>query len=256
MSDFLKIVAGNWKMHKSRKEVESFFSELSSASNTQSVRKIVAASPTLLESALKFSANKNVEIFAQNCHGETQGAFTGETSPAQLKDLGIKGSLVGHSERRQYFGETDESCNKRTLGLWNNELEVIYCIGEKLSERESHKTSQVLKSQLKELIQNYKQRLSENKYCQLIVAYEPVWAIGTGLTAESAQIVDAHKLIKEEFKAAGIAPNRIPPVLYGGSVKTNNFNEISSLSNVDGGLIGGASLKASDYNLLCQAAAK
>jgi triosephosphate isomerase len=250
----MKIIAGNWKMHKTLGEMESFFKELN-LPPAKNQRRILALSPTLLQGAQKIAPDHSVEIFSQNCWGDNQGAFTGEISPLQLRDIGIKGSLVGHSERRQYFGETDDSCIKRTEGLWNNELEVIYCIGEKLNERNQGETEEVLARQLSQLIALYKQKIQSSTssvFSKLILAYEPVWAIGTGLTANSEQITAAHVFIFNEFKNAGLKDTEIPPILYGGSVKTSNFKEITALPKVSGGLVGGASLKAADYSLLCQ----
>jgi triosephosphate isomerase len=243
------IVAGNWKMNKTRAEVEDFFSHLSSRPSKRQ-RFILCPSPTLLESAVRLAIPCQVEIFSQNCFGETKGAFTGEISPAQLKELGVKGSLVGHSERRQFFGETNQSCLRRIVGLWQNNLEAIYCIGENLGERQSGATNSVLKTQLCEIIPEFKRQMEAGSFCKLILAYEPVWAIGTGLTANSAQILEAHKEIHSLFAASGIPQNQIPLILYGGSVKTSNFKEIIDLEHVNGGLVGGASLVASDFDLL------
>ncbi len=234
----VKYLAGNWKMFKNKAEVEHFFQEIGLRVVQSPVRTIICASPTLLETAQNFSTGTGIEIFSQNCAWTESGAFTGEISPLQLCDIGIKGTLVGHSERRQFFGDTDETCAKRARAALSHELEVIYCIGESLEDRKGGKTATVLESQLKALIPVAKEFTKK-----LIVAYEPIWAIGTGLTADSEQIVDAHTKISQVLEASGLSL----PILYGGSVKPNNFKEISHLTKVAGGLVGGASLDAKSY---------
>ena len=242
----MKILAGNWKLHKTRVEVKEFFSKVKGklpTSSASDLRFIVAPSPCLLESTLGAAQNSGIQVFAQNVHWEKKGAFTGECSAPQLRELGCAGSLVGHSERRQYFGDTDETVTGRARALSSEGLAVIYCIGEKLSDREANKTEAVLEAQL----QGPLKLLKENpKLDQLsfILAYEPVWAIGTGLTASSEQIKQAHQFIGRVFEKAGLW---VPSILYGGSVKTNNFKEICQLPGVAGGLVGGASLEPSDY---------
>lgn len=232
-----KILAGNWKMFKTRSDVEDFFSHVSNRVAESPVRKIVAASPTLLESAVAHSLETGIEIFSQNCHWETQGAFTGEISPLQLADVGAVGTLIGHSERRQLFQETDESCLKRAFSALNAGLEVIYCVGETIEARKAGQTLQVLEKQLKSVIEL---KAPREKF---ILAYEPVWAIGTGLTANSEQIIETHNWIAEILEKNSLNFQ----ILYGGSVKPTNFKEIASLKHVSGGLVGGASLEAESY---------
>ncbi|HEY8028228.1 MAG TPA: triose-phosphate isomerase [Gaiellaceae bacterium] len=175
--------------------------------------------------------------YAQNVHWEADGAYTGEISPPMLLTLGVRGSLVGHSERRQYFGETDESVGLRTRGALAAGLHVIACVGETLEERERDETKEVLRRQLSVL----------EPHPQLVLAYEPVWAIGTGLTATPEMAEDAHEFIKSLLDA---------PVLYGGSVKPDNAAALLAQPAVDGALVGGASLDVESFKAICTAAAR
>ncbi len=243
------VVAGNWKMHKTRAETRAFFVELGASVAKLPGRRILAVSPTLLETALQAAPDTGVEIYAQNCAWEPQGAFTGETSTLQLKDLGVKGTLIAHSERRQYFGETDASAAKRAARALAEGLEVIFCVGESLEERQSGRTFEVLARQLGALEGEVLKRLREGAPF-FACAYEPVWAIGTGLTATTEQIRETHAWIGQWFESRSLPT----PILYGGSVKPQNIKEITSLPKVDGGLVGGASLEAPSYRALCEAA--
>jgi triosephosphate isomerase len=237
----MKILAGNWKMYKTREEVKSFFSSLELPSKA-SVRSIIAASPTLLETAVPLAKAKNVSIFSQNCAWAAEGAFTGEIAPRQLKELGVTGTLIGHSERRQYFGETTETCLKRIQNALAAGLEVIYCVGESRSERESGETMKVLNAQLVPVLGEIKAEDRKN----FILAYEPVWAIGTGLVATTQQIEETHKGIQKTCASHGFTP----PILYGGSVKPDNFGAIAAFPEVSGGLVGGASLDSKSFRAL------
>ncbi len=234
----MKILAGNWKMFKTREEIEKFFQEINLTIVSSEVRKIICVSHSHLEAALAMATGSGVEIFAQNCATEAWGAFTGEVSALQLKDLGIHGTLVGHSERRQYFGDDDESCLKRATSALKAGLEVIYCVGERLEERKSGSTLAVLERQTQGVV-----ALVRDFPAKVTVAYEPVWAIGTGLVAEAAQIAEAHAFLASRFSQS---PEKVG-LLYGGSVKVTNFKEIGQIPHVDGGLVGGASLEASSY---------
>lgn len=236
----MKFVAGNWKMQKTRSEAKEFLNKATQFHIPNKTRAIIAPSPTLLECSVESSRGSAIEIFSQNCHWEDSGAFTGEISPLQLKELGVKGTLVGHSERRQYFGETNETCVKRCAAARKHQLEVIFCIGETQQEREARKTEKVLESQLTGLL---KELASDPT---LIIAYEPVWAIGTGLTASVEQVRETHAWI-HSFLAKN---NAAWPILYGGSVKPSNFGSLSELPHVAGGLIGGASLEAESFQEL------
>lgn len=236
-----KVLAGNWKMFKNRAETTAFFKDIGSQLKSSAPRKIVAASPTLLETAVKAAEGTGIEIFAQNCHWAESGAFTGESSPAQLKDVGVRGTIVGHSERRQFFGDNDETVCKRAQAALAQKLAVIYCIGESLEQRNAGQTAALLRTQLKPVIEKILPALGDGDFT---LAYEPIWAIGTGVTATPAQASEAHTLIADELKKAGFTRTAI---LYGGSVKPNNFKELASLPHVAGGLVGGASLAAADY---------
>lgn len=247
----MKVLAGNWKMHKTREETRAFFGTIGSKLQSSSVRKIVAPSPTLLETAVAASQGSGIEVFAQNISWAEAGAFTGETSVAQLFDLGVKGTIIGHSERRQYFNETDETaCKKAALAL-DEGLDVIYCIGERIEDRKANRTHAVLESQIKPLIEKVLPELSQQSADRgaLVIAYEPVWAIGTGLTANSEQIADAHAYIAQLLNQA----KRPLPILYGGSVKVDNMNGIAKIAHVSGGLVGGASLEAAAFIALHEA---
>jgi triosephosphate isomerase len=179
-------------------------------------------------------------VFAQNVHWAEEGAFTGEISPRMLAELGVAGAIVGHSERRQYFGETDESVARRTAGALEHGLRVIACVGESLEERESGEMELVLRVQLDAIAD------AAGAHDRLVVAYEPVWAIGTGRTATPEQVRDAHAFIKSLLDVW---------VLYGGSVKPDNAEELLSEEGVDGALVGGASLEVESFTAICQAAA-
>lgn len=245
----MKILAGNWKLNKLRSDVDAFFKEVGT-NLPKGPRYIIAPSPTLLETAVKTAKSSSVEIFAQNCHWEKSGAFTGECSALQLKDLGCTGTLVGHSERRQFFGDTDDTVKRRALAALSEGLDVIFCIGESKDERQSGQTEKVLERQLQGPISILKDHPTLIRPGQFLLAYEPVWAIGTGLTATSEQIEAAHRFIEQCLTHASVKP---VPCLYGGSVKTSNFSEISRLRGVSGGLVGGASLSPADYLALARA---
>jgi triosephosphate isomerase len=251
-----KILAGNWKMHKTRDEVKSFFAAIKSEKlDDPNIEQILAPSPTLMECAVGEARGTRIQIFSQNCAWEKSGALTGEMSPLQLKELDVVGTLVGHSERRQYFGESDSSCEKRARAALESGLRVIYCIGESLDERKAGQTRKVLETQLAPL---FRLPLSGPMATGLpaqdafVLAYEPVWAIGTGVTAEPEQVREAHGWIAEMLNSRGLKLK----ILYGGSVKPNNFQELASLPHVAGGLVGGASLEAASYIALFRALAQ
>jgi triosephosphate isomerase len=216
------IVAGNWKM---------FFGPEPSA--LVGLDAIVCPPYTRLSECVE----AGLTTYAQNVHWEPQGAYTGEISPTMLLALGVRGSLVGHSERRQYFGETDEAVGLRARGALAAGLHVIACVGETLEQRERGETEDVLRRQLSVL----------EPHSRLVLAYEPVWAIGTGLTATPEQAQEAHEFIKSLLEA---------PVLYGGSVKPDNAASLLAQPAVDGALVGGASLDVDSFTEICQAAAR
>ncbi len=244
-----KILAGNWKMFKVKSEVKNFFDALPKALPTivpENLTLAIATSPTLLEYAVTLAKESNVEIYSQNVAYENEGALTGEISPVQLKDIGVTGSLVGHSERRTFFGESDESCAKRAAKALEQGLKVIYCIGETLAEREAGLTQKVIEKQMNAAVAVLKLAKANENNCS--IAYEPVWAIGTGKVAGPEQVKEAHAWVEDQLRASGLSL----PILYGGSVKPSNFAELSTIPHVSGGLVGGASLKADDFAALAK----
>ncbi len=232
-----KIIAANWKMNMSFSEIDNFFYFFSKKKDLSTDREVFIAPPFVYIQYVKEkinSGNLNFKCGAQNCFYEDKGAFTGEISVNMLKDLDVDFVIIGHSERRNIFNESNELLNKKVKKVLSSNLECIFCIGEKLEERENGKTFSVLETQLKQGLQNV-----EN-LDKLIIAYEPVWAIGTGKNAEKKQIEEAHTFIKDFF-------NRDIPILYGGSVNPENIKEILDCKNVNGVLVGGASLIAKKF---------
>jgi triosephosphate isomerase len=227
------LIAGNWKMFKGPAEAGAFCRELRDASLPDDVDVVVCPPYVSLETAVQALAGTEVGVFAQNCHWELEGAFTGEISASMLQELGVYGTLVGHSERRQWFGETDETVAQRVRTALAQGLHVIACVGESEAEREAGETDAVLRRQVGVL------QADEN----LVIAYEPVWAIGTGKTATPEMAQQAHETIKSVLDL---------PVLYGGSVKPDNAAELMSQPAVDGALVGGASLDVESFAAICR----
>ena len=239
------MIAGNWKLHKTITESTDLVSELIPAvASNQNVDIVVAPVYTALSKVAETLAGSNVKLAAQNCYPQPQGAFTGEVSPALLKDAGCAYVIIGHSERRQLFGETDESVNSKALALAESGLGTIFCIGETLEERETGKMFDVLSHQVTAGLKN----LTAEQMKTVVVAYEPVWAIGTGKVATDEQAQEVHAFIRgllaELYDAPTAAATRI---LYGGSVKPGNVDGLMTQPDVDGALVGGASLKAEDF---------
>lgn len=248
------LMAGNWKMNMNVDRTRTFLEDLSTKVNASTVSSTVdvAIAPpyTLLAAAREFKPSF-LDVASQNVHWEESGAYTGEVSAAMLVELGVQYAIIGHSERRQYFGETDETVVKRTSSALAAGLMPIVCVGESLEERESGKTEEVLTTQLTGLFENvsYDQKI--------VIAYEPVWAIGTGLAATLAQADEAHAFIRGlAEKGWGPKESSALRILYGGSMKPANVKELLSLENVDGGLIGGASLKAEDFASMLEVATR
>jgi triosephosphate isomerase (TIM) len=229
------LIAGNWKMFKGPAEAGAFCRELREADLPGDVDVVVCPPYVSLEPAVQALAGTELGVFAQNCHWEREGAFTGEISASMLQELGVYGTLVGHSERRQWFGETDETVARRVQTALAQGLHVIACVGESEAEREAGETDAVLRRQVGVL------EADDN----LVIAYEPVWAIGTGKTATPAMAQQAHETIKAVLDL---------PVLYGGSVKPDNAAELMSEPAVDGALVGGASLDVDSFAAICRAA--
>jgi triosephosphate isomerase (TIM) len=230
------LIAGNWKMFKGPDETASFCRALREQELPEGVDVAVCPPAVSLQAAVQTLADTDVAVCAQNVHWEADGAFTGEISAAMLQELGVYGTLVGHSERRQHFGETDETVAKRAAAALEAGLWVIACIGETEAEREAGETEAVLRRQVSVL----------EAHDRLVVAYEPVWAIGTGRTATPEIAQQAHAFVRSLLDV---------PVLYGGSVKPDNAAELLALPDVDGALVGGASLDVDSFVAICRAAA-
>lgn len=208
-----------------------------------SVKFVVCPPFTHLSEVVKATRGTGVSVGAQNCAAEAKGAYTGEVSAEMLASLGVEYVILGHSERREYYGETSATLNKKMEQTYANNLIPIYCIGEKLDERESGKAFDVVKTQIEEVVFN----LTEERFAKLVIAYEPVWAIGTGKTATSEQAEEIHKYIREVLASKFGKAAEQTVILYGGSCNPQNAPELFARENVDGGLIGGASLKAADF---------
>lgn len=240
-----KIVAGNWKMNTVPAEglelVKNVIAQ--SVEVAEDVNFIVCPPFTHLAMVAEAAKGSRVAVGAQNCAAEAKGAYTGEVSAAMIASLGVEYVILGHSERREYYGETSATLNKKMEQAYANNLTPIYCVGERLEEREAERHFEVVKAQLEEVVFN----LTPEQFSKLVIAYEPVWAIGTGKTATAEQAEEIHayirKVLAEKFGAAA----EETAILYGGSCKPSNAQEIFAKENVDGGLIGGAALKAEDF---------
>lgn len=241
-----KIIAGNWKLHKTTGEAIRLLNAIKV--KTVNIRKTeIVVCPTYLSLAAAKECLKetNIDLGAQNLFWESSGAFTGEVSAPLLKDAGCEYVIIGHSERRQYFGENDETVNRRLKAALSADLKPIVCVGETLTERESGQTFEVISTQLTGAFNG----LSADQLEHLIVAYEPVWAIGTGKNATPEQAQDVHRYIREQIAAAfSAAFAEAVRIQYGGSVKPSNASGLLSQQDIDGALIGGASLDAESFS--------
>lgn len=246
------IIAGNWKMNKTRPEAKALLEEIKPLVANAGEVEVVACVPfTNLETAIAATEGTNIKIGAENVHFEKSGAYTGEISADMLTELGVEYVVIGHSERRQYFGETDETVNKRTKAALAAGLKPIVCVGELLWERECNITEEVISRQIKLDLYD----VSAEDVKKTVIAYEPVWAIGTGKTATADQAEEVCALIRSTLaKLYDEATAQAVTIQYGGSMNAANCAELLSKENVDGGLIGGASLKANDFNTIVQAA--
>ena len=237
------IIAGNWKMHKTIAEALEFVNEVKDRVNNDKVEAVICAPVTLLKDLKQATKGTNIKIGAQNMHFEEKGAFTGEISPLMLKELDMDYVVIGHSERRQYFNETDETVNKKGLKALEVGIDPLLCVGETLEEREAGNTKDVCKVQVEKALEN----VSKEDLAKVVIAYEPVWAIGTGKTATSEDANDVIAYIREVVaNLYGELANEVR-IQYGGSVKPSNVAEIMNQSDIDGALVGGASLEANDY---------
>ena len=247
------VIAGNWKMNKTRPEAKELLEAIKPlVANAEGKVEVIACVPyTNLETAVAATAGSNVKVGAENVHFEKSGAFTGEISADMLVEVGVEYVVLGHSERRQYFGETDETVNKRTKAALAAGLKPIVCVGELLSEREANITEEVIARQIKLDLAG----VSADDIKKTIIAHEPVWAIGTGKTATADQAQEVCAFIRATLaKLYGAAVADAVTIQYGGSMNAGNAAELLSKPDVDGGLIGGASLKANDFNTIVQAA--
>ena len=247
-----KIVAGNWKMNTLPAEgVELAKNVVAGRGEVcECVNFIVCPPFTHLAQVAEALKGSKVELGAQNCAAEAKGAYTGEVAASMIAALGCKYVILGHSERRQYYGETSETLNKKMEQAYANGLTPIYCVGENLDEREAGNHFAVCKAQIEEVVFN----LTEEQFKNLVIAYEPVWAIGTGLTASPEQAQEVHAAIRAQLRAESAEVARGVRILYGGSVKAANAVELFGMADIDGGLIGGASLNAEEFGAICRAA--
>ena len=248
------IIAGNWKMNKTVQEAKDFVNNLPTLPDEKEVESVICA-PTIQLDALISLVNdgkaKGLKIGAQNTYFEDNGAYTGETSPVALADLGVKYVVIGHSERRELFHETDEDVNKKAHAVFNHGMTPNICVGETDEERENGKANEVVSNQVKEAVKG----LSEDQLKEVVIAYEPIWAIGTGKSATSE---DANEMCAQVRKTvADVSSQDVADatrIQYGGSVKPNNVKEYMAQSDIDGALVGGASLKVDDFVQLLEGA--
>ncbi|WP_298239123.1 triose-phosphate isomerase [uncultured Algibacter sp.] len=245
-----QIVAGNWKMNNDLAQTEALLSDLKKQNQSSNAEVMVAPTFTNLYHAFEALRTSNIEVVAQNMHFAANGAYTGEISASMLKSVGVETVILGHSERREYFNETDELLAKKVDAALANSMRIIFCFGEELADRKSGNEEAVVGGQIKNALFHLEAAAFQN----IVLAYEPVWAIGTGETASPEQAQDMHAFIRKTL--ADKYGNNIADevsILYGGSVKPANAEEIFSKPDVDGGLIGGASLNAEDFYAIVNA---
>lgn len=245
------VIAGNWKMNKNRTEAKTLLEELKPLVSDASCDVVVCVPYTNLETALDAVQGSSIKVGAQNCHFAASGAYTGEISASMLTEMGVEYVVIGHSERRQYFGETDITVNQRTKAALDAGLTVILCVGEMLEDRENGITDELVALQTKIALKD----VSREQLAKVIIAYEPVWAIGTGKTATAQQANEVCALIRNTV--AKLYDQQAADALtiqYGGSMNAQNAEELVAQPDVDGGLIGGASLKAQDFSVIVKAA--
>ena len=240
-----KVIAGNWKMNMLPNETIRFIEELSPLVKDTENEVILCVPYTDLFYALLTAQGTNIKIGAQNMHYEEKGAYTGEVSAEMLKSINVEYVIIGHSERRQYYNETDETVNKKIKKAFLTGLKPIVCVGETLDERENGNAIQIITNQVKLALDG----LTNDEVEKTIIAYEPIWAIGTGKTATKDDANDAIKAIRNEIeKTYGVEIANKVIIQYGGSVKSSNAKELFEMSDIDGGLVGGASLKVDEFN--------
>ena len=239
-----KVIAGNWKMHKLPNEAIDFIDRLTPLVKDTKNEVVVCVPYTDLFYALLTAQGTNIKIGAQNMHFEEKGAYTGEVSAQMLKSIGVEYVIIGHSERRQYFNETDETVNKKVKTAFKHELKPIVCVGETLEQREAGKAEEIITNQTEKALEG----LTDEQVQNTIIAYEPIWAIGTGKTATSEDANNAIKAIRDKIcQIYGQNVGKSIIIQYGGSVKSANCKELFTTSDIDGGLVGGASLDPEEF---------
>jgi len=245
------IVAGNWKMNKTAKEAAEFFNELKPlVADVKNAGIVIGAPFTALETATRETAGSNIKIAAENMNAKESGAYTGEVSPLMLKDLGVEYVILGHSERREYYHETDEIINEKVKSALAHDLKPILCIGEKLEQREAGTTNDVVKTQIVGGLKD----VTAAEMANVVLAYEPVWAIGTGKTATPGQAQEVHAFIRgllTDLYGKEVAEN--VTVQYGGSMNDGNAADLIAQTDIDGGLVGGASLVPKKFAVIIKA---
>jgi triosephosphate isomerase (TIM) len=238
------LIAGNWKMNKTPQEAVQLVKELKSLIQNTAAEVVVCPTSVALSDVLKAVEGSNIKVGAQNMHHQDNGAYTGEISPVFLKAMNIEYVILGHSERRQYFGETNEEINKKLVAAFKHNLKSILCVGETLEQREQGITFDVIKEQVQKCLTGMQQFNLE----ELVVAYEPVWAIGTGRTATKEDANEVIAFIRQQLKE--VLNEKLSlniRILYGGSVKSSNIRELMDMPEIDGALVGGASLDAEEF---------
>ena len=239
-----KVIAGNWKMNKSPNDVKTFMENFPTLVKDADAEVVLCVPYIDLKTALDLAAGTNVKIGAQNMHYEEKGAFTGEISPKMLKDINVEYVIIGHSERREYYKETDESVNRKLKAAFEYGLKPILCVGETLSQREEGVTKSFVTTQVEKALDG----LTNNQVASTIIAYEPIWAIGTGKTASKEDANEVCGWIREKVRELyGNAADEVV-IQYGGSVKSSNAKELFSMSDIDGELVGGDSLDPEEFS--------
>lgn len=252
-SDRRAVIAGNWKMNNDRVQTRELIRDIKPLVEGADCDVVICVPFTNIETALNETVGTNIKVGAQNCHFETKGAYTGEISAEMLKELGVSYVILGHSERRQYFAETNLTVNLRLKAALSENLNAIVCVGETLEERENGITSEIVSLQIKTALKDISKAQMQN----VIVAYEPVWAIGTGKTAtadQAAEVCGTIRKVVGEIFDLNVAKRLT--IQYGGSMNPKNCDELLSKEEVDGGLIGGASLKATDFAAIVKSASQ
>lgn len=250
----VKIIYGNWKMNHGTLEMESFLSDLSPEFKDLKCIKGIAPQFPLISPMQKQGLAHHICAGAQNCSTDIQGAMTGEVSAKVLSDMRVNFVLVGHSERREIFCETNQIINQKLKNVLSHGLQAVLCIGESLTERENNQTFDVIKKQLHECLHNSKEILDNHHEASLVIAYEPIWAIGTGKVASKEQAQEVHSFIRQEIIKIDLKGEETS-IIYGGSVKPENAQELLSQPDIDGALIGGASLDVQSFMSICRTAA-